>query len=89
MNEKQVQTQTAVEDPIIELRCSKDSYGKINARTFLAGKELKEKPFSVIRGDQFSLVLLFQEIKKQYPTSMVQIKGLDKYATDYILNSKL
>lgn len=73
----------------IELRCSKNPDGKYNARTFANGKELKAKEFSVNRGDQFSLVLVYHQIKKQYATGVVQIKGLDKNAEHNILHSEL
>ena len=66
------------EQQTIELRCSKNPDGKYNARTFVNGKELKAKEFNVNRGDQFSLVLVYHQIKKQYATGVVQIKGLDK-----------
>jgi len=73
----------------IELRCSKNNDGKYNARTFVNGKELKAKEFSVNRGDQFSLVLVYHQIKKRYPADSVQIKGLDKNAEQNILHSEL
>ncbi len=73
----------------IELRCSKNPDGKYNARTFVNGKELKAKEFNVNRGDQFSLVLVYHQIKKQYATGVVQIKGLDKNAEHNILHSEL
>lgn len=73
----------------IELRCSKNPDGKFNARTFVNGKEVKGKQFSVNRGDQFSLVLTYHQIKKQYAGAAVQIKGLDKNAEASILHSEL
>jgi hypothetical protein len=73
----------------IELRCSKNPDGKYNARTFVNGKELKGKEFSVNRGDQFSLVLVYHQIKKQYADGQIHIKGLDKNAELNILHSEL
>lgn len=73
----------------IELRCSKNPDGKYNARTFVNGKELKGKEFSVNRGDQFSLVLVYHQIKKQYTEGQIHIKGLDKNAELNILHSEL
>jgi hypothetical protein len=73
----------------IEIRCSKNPDGKYNAKTFVNGKELKAKEFNVNRGDQFSLVLVYHQIKKQYTTGIVQIKGLDKNAEHNILHSEL
>jgi hypothetical protein len=73
----------------IELRCSKNPDGKYNARTFVNGKELKGKEFSVNRGDQFALVLVYHQIKKQYTAGQVHIKGLDKNAELNILHSEL
>jgi hypothetical protein len=77
------------EQQTIELRCSKNPDGKYNARTFVNGKELKQKEFFVNRGDQFSLTLVYHQIKKQYPAGTVQIKGLDKNAAENILHSEL
>jgi len=73
----------------IELRCSKNPDGKYNAKTFVNGKELKGKEYNINRGDQFSLVLVYHQIKKQYPSGEVQIKGLDKNAEQNILHSEL
>ena len=50
----------------IELRCSKTSDGKYTAWTFVNGKELKEKEYFVMRGDEYSMVLLYQRVKKQF-----------------------
>lgn len=77
------------EQHTIELRASKNPDGKFNARTFVNGKELKGKEFSVIRGDQFSLTLVYHQIKKQYPAAVVHVKGLDKNAEQNILHSEL
>lgn len=77
------------ENPSLELRCSKNPDGKYNARTFVNGKELKGKEFTVNRGDQFALVLVYHQIKKQYPAGVVQIKGLDKNIAENILHSEL
>ncbi len=77
------------EQHTIELRCSKNPDGKYNARTFVNGKELKEKQFSIIRGDQFSLVLVYHQIKKQYPAGTILIKGVDKNVEQNILHSEL
>ncbi|MFA6467773.1 MAG: hypothetical protein WCW35_02675 [Bacteroidota bacterium] len=77
------------EQQTIELRCSKNPDGKYNAKTFVNGKELKGKEFIVIRGDQFSLVLLYHQVKKSYATSEVHIKGLDKTSEQNILHSEL
>ncbi|MFA5834587.1 MAG: hypothetical protein WDA22_14000 [Bacteroidota bacterium] len=73
----------------IELRCSKNPDGKYNAKTFVNGKELKGKEYNINRGDQFSLVLVYHQIKKQYPAGEVHIKGLDKNAEQNILHSEL
>lgn len=73
----------------IELRCSKNPDGKYNARTFVNGKELKGKEYTIIRGDQFSLVLVYHQIKKLYPAGVVQIKGVDKNVEQNILHSEL
>lgn len=77
------------EQQSIELRCSKNPDGKYNARTFVNGKELKGKQYSINRGDQFSLVLAYHQIKKEYPSGTVSIKGLDKNAELNILHSEL
>lgn len=77
------------EQHTIELRCSKNPDGKYNAKTFVNGKELKGKEFSVNRGDQFSLVLVYHQIKKQYANGQILIKGLDKNAELNILHSEL
>jgi len=77
------------ENHSIELRCSKNPDGKYNARTFVNGKELRGKEFTVNRGDQFTLVLVYHQIKKQYPAVVVQIKGLDKNVAENILHSEL
>lgn len=77
------------EQQTIELRCSKNPDGKYNARTFVNGKELKGKEFNVNRGDQFSLVLVYHQIKKKFAASPVQIKGLDKTVEQNILHSEL
>ncbi|NUN68604.1 MAG: hypothetical protein HUU02_02725 [Bacteroidetes bacterium] len=77
------------EQQTIELRCSKNPDGKYNARTFINGKEVKGKEFSVNRGDQFSLVLVYHQIKKQYAGAAVQIKGVDKNTEASILHSEL
>ncbi|MDD8018810.1 MAG: hypothetical protein PHP42_10595 [Bacteroidota bacterium] len=71
----------------IELRCSKTSDGKYNASTFVNGKHLKEAHFSVNRGDEFAIVLLYQKLKKQYPKSEPQVKGMDKHGMEMILHS--
>lgn len=68
----------------VELRCSKTSDGKYTARTFVNGKEMKAKEFFVMRGDEFSVVLLYQRVKKQYPGNTIVVKGLDKHAMDKI-----
>ena len=73
----------------IELRCSKTSDGKYTGYTFVNGKEIKEKELFVIRGDEFSMVLLYQRVKKKYPGSEVHVKGLDKHAMEKILRSAL
>jgi hypothetical protein len=77
------------EPQTIELRCSKNPDKKYNARTFVNGKEVKKKEFTIIRGDQFSLVLAYHQIKKQYPAGEVHIKGLDKNEELNILHSEL
>lgn len=77
------------EQQTIELRCSKNPDGKYNAKTFVNGKELKGKEYTVNRGDQFSLVLVYHQIKKQYANNQIQIKGLDKNAELNILHSEL
>jgi hypothetical protein len=77
------------EQQTIELRCSKNPDGKYNAKTFVNGKELKGKEFNVNRGDQFSLVLVYHQIKKQYSSGQIHIKGLDKNAELNILHSEL
>ncbi|MFA6455871.1 MAG: hypothetical protein WCW40_03535 [Bacteroidota bacterium] len=77
------------EQQTIELRCSKNPDGKYNAKTFVNGKELKGKEFNVIRGDQFSLVLLYHQIKKTYSSGEVHIKGLDRNSELNILHSEL
>lgn len=68
----------------IELRCSKSSDGKYNATTVVNGKPLKGHEFSLNRGDEFAVVLLYQKIKKQYPKVELQVKGLDKHGMDQI-----
>ncbi len=73
----------------IELRCSKNPDGKFNAKTFVNGKEQKEKELSVNRGDQFSLVLVYHQIKKKYPSAEVLVKGVDKNTEQNILHSEL
>lgn len=77
------------EQKSIELRCSKNPDGKYNARTFVNGKELKGKEYSIIRGDQFSLVLVYHQIKKKYPSDAIHIKGVDKTVEQNILHSEL
>ena len=72
------------ENVSIEIRCSKTSDGKYTAWTFVNGKELKEKEFFVMRGDEYSMVLLYQRVKKQYPGNEIVVKGLDKHAMDKI-----
>lgn len=74
---------------IIELRCSKNPDGKYNAKTVVDGKERKEKELSVNRGDQFSLVLVYHQIKKKFPAAEVVIKGVDKNTESNILHSEL
>ena len=68
----------------IELRCSKNPDGKYNARTFVNGKELKGAEFSVNRGDDFSIVQLFQRVKKKYPGTEPHVKGLDNRGMEKI-----
>ncbi len=77
------------EQQTIELRCSKNPDGKYNARTFVNGREVKGKQYTINRGDQFSLVLAYHQIKKEYPSGTVQIIGLDKNAEMNILHSEL
>jgi hypothetical protein len=77
------------EHQTIELRCSKNPDGKYNAKTFVNGKEIKGKEFTIIRGDQFSLVLAYHQIKKKYPSGEVHIKGLDKNSELNIIHSEL
>lgn len=72
----------------IELRCSKTSDGKYNARTFINGKEVKGKEFIVNRSDEFAVILLFRRVKKQYPKDELHIKGLDKPSEEKILHSE-
>jgi hypothetical protein len=73
----------------VELRCSKNPDGKYNAKTFVNGKELKGKEFTVNRGDQFSIVLVYHQIKKQYASGQIHIKGLDRNAEMNIIHSEL
>lgn len=80
---------TMPEQHTIELRCSKNPDGKYNAKTFVNGKELKGKEYSVIRGDQFSIVLVYHQIKKKFPSDEVHLKGLDKNAAENVLHSEL
>lgn len=68
----------------VELRCSKTSDGKYTGRTFVNGKEIKDKDLFVIRGDEYSMVLLYQRVKKKYSGNEVSVKGLDKHAMDNI-----
>ncbi|MEW6060691.1 MAG: hypothetical protein AB1600_01995 [Bacteroidota bacterium] len=68
----------------IELRCSKTSDGKLTAHTYINGKQFKEPGFSVNRGDEYAVVLLYQRVKKKYPTSSITVRGLDKHAMDEI-----
>jgi len=70
--------------PTIELRCSKTSDSKYTGRTFVNGKEIKEKELFVIRGDEYSMVLLYQRVKQKYSGSEVHVKGLDKHAMENI-----
>ncbi len=71
----------------IELRCSKSSDGKYNARTYVNGKEAKGAEFSVNRGDDFAVVILYQRVKKQYPGTAPHVKGLNKSGMEKILRS--
>lgn len=71
----------------IELRCSKNPDGKYNARTFVNGKEVRGKEFSLIRGDQFALVRIYQHLKGAYTDGTVEILGLDRNAEQQILRS--
>jgi hypothetical protein len=68
----------------IELRCSKTSDNKYTARTYVNGKEKKEKEFIVNRSDEFAVVQLYQRVKKAYPGVEPTVKGLDKHAMDSI-----
>ncbi len=84
---KKAKPSEPVRELSIELRCSKTSDGKYTGYTFVNGKEIKEKELFVIRGDEFSMVLLYQRVKKKYPGSEVRVKGLDKHAMEKILHS--
>lgn len=68
----------------IELRCSKSSDGKYSARTFVNGKEKKEKNYFLNRSDEFAVVQLYQRLKKEFPKVEPTVKGLDKHAMDQI-----
>lgn len=68
----------------IELRCSKTSDNKYTARTYVNGKEKKEKEFIVNRSDEFAVVQLYQRVVKAYPGVVPMVKGLDKHAMDSI-----
>ena len=71
----------------IELRCSKTSDGKYDARTFVNGKELKKNGFTINRGDDFAVVQLYLRMKKQYPGTEPIVKGLDKRGMEKIIQS--
>jgi len=68
----------------IELRCSKSSDGKYNASTYINGKHLKDHDLNINRGTEFSIVLLYQNLKKKYPKDELHVKGLDKHGMDEI-----
>lgn len=71
----------------IEMRCSKTSDGKYTARTYVNGKELKEKEYFVNRSDEYAVVLLYQRVKKKYPKVEPMVRGLDKHAMEEIARS--
>jgi hypothetical protein len=71
----------------IELRCSRSSDGKYNASTYLNGTHAKDHAVNVIRGDEFSVVLLYRTLKEKYPAATIQVKGLDRHGMDSILRS--
>jgi hypothetical protein len=73
----------------VELRCSKSNDGKYSARTFIDGKERKEKGFLVNRSDEYAVVLVYQLLRREYPDSAPIIKGLDKHAMEMIQRTNL
>lgn len=72
----------------IELRCSKTPDGKFNAKTFFNGKEQKGKEFVVNRSTDFSIVLLYQRLKKAHSGAEIQVKGLDPQSMQKIVQAK-
>ena len=72
----------------IELRCSKNPDGKYNARTFIGGKEQKEKGYSVNRGDLFAVTLICRRIRTEHPEAAVVVKGVDRTTEQSILRSE-
>ena len=79
--------ETVVEHHSVELRCSKSNDGKYNASTYVNGKHLKDRNLTLIRSDEFSVVLLYQKLKKQFPKDEVHVKGLDRHGMDQILRA--
>ena len=71
----------------VELRCNKNNAGTYNAHLFVNGKKKPEGDWQVHHGTCDAIGLLYAKIKKEYPSSPIQVKGLDKPCMDQILRS--
>ena len=75
------------ETPRIEIRCNRNSAGSYNAHLFLNGKKTTESEWQVHHGDCDAIGLLYEKAKKAYPSSRIQLMGLDKMCLDKILRA--
>ena len=76
------------ENRSIEIRCNKYPDGKYSAKTYVNGKQEKQKEFTVNRSTEFAIVQLFQHIKKEYPDVEPVVRGLDKHGMEMIMRFK-